>query len=324
MSDVPEFAARMRERFPEGLTGVFALGGTRTTYILEKSRDASDPGRIDTMSSYADYGFDLMESFITSFLELGGQNIIFTPLSYQLFTTERGTEYARTMADLTTRLLDGPWLEFCQRMNIDQYFVGIDTLLNVPDQKFTYELALKLEQFNQDWSYQEGRHKLIWEIASIPLFSFWRAHEVMGAEAQAALEAELDHCHDLQVMHDRLYRYYSDAVYGTYVPMPHFYLGSNRNGDLKLRSLLPLALLCGGPFRLYYTPYPSLFTSRETMQVLLEDLAFGKPLSSKKLDYGGQMTSELMQAEYQRVQELSADPQSTLGLVRQAGSQAQE
>ncbi len=324
MSDISTFAERIRQRYPEGLTGVFALGGTRTTYILEKSRDASDPGRIETMESYADYGFDLMYDFITSFFELGGQNIIFTPLSYQLFTTERGTEYARTMADLCTRLLEGPWIDFCQRMNIDQYFVGIDTLLNVPAQNFTYELARRFEQFNQQWVYQEGRRKLIWEIASIPLFSFWRAHEVMGEEAQAALQAELDDCHDLQTMHDLLYRYYSDAVYGTHVPMPHFYLGSNRNGDLKLRSLLPIALLCGGPFRQYYTPYPSLFTTRETMQVLLEDLAFGKPLSSKKLDYGGQVTPELMQAEYLRVQELRADPASTLGLVRQISPQVRE
>ena len=322
MSEDSAFADRIRQRYPEGLTGLFPLGGTRTTYILEKSRNDPDPGRIETMESYADYGFDLMYDFITSFLELGGQNIIFTPLSYQLFTTERGTEYARTMADLTSRLLEGPWLDFCQRMNIDQYFVGIDTLLNVPDQDFTYDLARKLDQFNRDWSYQAGRRKLIWEIASIPLFSFWRAPEVMGEEAAAKLKAALDDCHDLQTMHDVLYKYYSTAVYGTDVPMPHFYLGSNRNGDLKLRSLLPIALLCGGPFRLFYTPYPSLFTTRETMKVILEDLAFGKPLSSKKLDYGGQVTSELMQSEYQRVQELSADPYSTLGLVRQTNPQA--
>jgi hypothetical protein len=98
--------------------------------------------------------------------------------------------------------------------------------------------------------------------------------------------------------------------------MPHFYLGSNRNGEMKLHAMLPIALLCGGDFRVFYTPYPTLFMTRETWQVMLEDLAFGKAKRSKKLDYSGQWTPEQAEAEYQRIQALRADPQSTLGLIR--------
>src|SRR5690606_14988848 len=150
------------------------------------------------------------------------------------------------------------------------------------------------------------------------LYSIWSAHQVMGEEARAHLETELAAITDLQAMHDILYRYYSHAVYGTDIPYPHFYLGSNRNGDLKLRSLLPIALLCGGSFRLYFTPYPSLFTTRKTLQEILEDLAFGKTITSSKFtNYSGQFTSKLAESEYQRILELAADPRSTLGLIRQ-------
>jgi hypothetical protein len=47
----PSFADRIRVRYPEGLTGVFAIGGTRTTYVLEQNRQTSDPGRIDNFAT---------------------------------------------------------------------------------------------------------------------------------------------------------------------------------------------------------------------------------------------------------------------------------
>jgi hypothetical protein len=121
-------------------------------------------------------------------------------------------------------------------------------------------------------------------------------------------------------MSDLLYRYYARAVYGTDVPSPHFYLGANRNGDLKLRSFLPIALLCGGKFRMYFTPYPSLSMKRENFEAILEDVASSKRVHSTTMDYSGQLPSELLEAEYQRIMELRADPASTLGLVRKLSS----
>jgi hypothetical protein len=75
---------------------------------------------------------------------------------------------------------------------------------------------------------------------------------------------------------------------------------------------------------MFFTPYPALFTTRETLQAILEDLAFGKPLSSNKIDYSGRFTPELAEQEYQRVMELAADPRSTLGLIRQVGNHEDE
>lgn len=321
MTEAQTFAERIRERFPEGLTGVFAVGATRTAYILTANREQSDPGRIESLEKYADYSLNQLREILQTFLEFGGQNIIVPILSYQSFANERGREYAEATATLTLELMNSKWIEFYNSYEIDPYFTGIDTLLNLPEYTFAHELGMKCHHFNELWKYQEGRRKVIWEIAPIPLFSFWRACEVMSAEAQAELEVALEKCTDLQAIHDLTYKYYARAVYGTDLPYPHFYIGSNRNGDLKLRSMLPIALLCGGPFRLYYTPYPSFFVTKETLKAILEDLAFGKPLRSKKIDYSGQLTSELLEAEYSRVLELSADPNSTVGLVRNVGDE---
>ncbi|MEP7293719.1 MAG: hypothetical protein ABI835_18165, partial [Chloroflexota bacterium] len=285
MTEAVTFAERIRERYPEGLTGVFAVGGTRMSYILTRNRQKTDPGQIDEMGNYADYGLSFLRELIAAFLGFGGQNVVVPVLSYQLFTNERGPEYAETTAKLTLELMNDQWIEFYRDQEIDPYFTGIDTLLQLPDQVFTYNLGVKCREFNENWVYKQGRRKLIWEIAPIPLFSFWRAHEVMGDSEQTELAAKIEAAGDLQTVHDLMYKYYSRAVYGTDLPVPHFYLGTNRNGDLKLRALLPIALLCGGPFRLYYTPYPSLFLKRETLQAILEDLAFGKRLRSTKIDY---------------------------------------
>ncbi len=252
---------------------------------------------------------------MSMFFEQGGQNLIIPLLAYQRYSGA-WHEYSQIMSKLVLRLIDPESIDYYQKWDIDPYFVGIDTLLRLPQDNAGYQLAVELTNFQQQWKYQPGRHKVIWEVAPIPLYSIWQAHRVMGEHAQAELEANLKQCQDMTVMHDLLYKYYARAVYGTDLPVPHFYLGSNRNGDLKLRALLPIALLCGDPFRLYFTPYPSLFTTRDTLKTILEDLAFGEPLRSTKPDYGGQITSELLEAEYQRVQELSADPYSTVGLTR--------
>lgn len=319
MTETSAFATRIREHFPEGLTGVFALGGTRMTYLLANHDQNHNPGQID-MEEYADYTLDLLQDLLCAFMELGGQNVIIPMLSYQLFNNSRGPEYAKVATELCYKLMSPKWIDFYRNFDIDPYFTGIDTLLHFPDSGLAYELGVRCREFNAQWQYKTGHRKLIWEVAPIPLFSFLRAPEVMGSSAYAELEARLAQCSDMQEMHDILYDFYARAVYGTELPVPHFYLGTNRNGDLKLRALLPISLLCGDPFRLYYTPYPSLFTTRETLQAILEDLAFGKPLRSTKTDYSGQVTPELLETEYERVQMLRNDPLSTLGLIRSVNS----
>ncbi|MBI5666386.1 MAG: hypothetical protein HZC41_00140 [Chloroflexi bacterium] len=314
------FAERIRARYPEGLTGVFAIGGTRTTYLLERNRHQPNPGQIRDFYDYADYMLTRYLEFISLFMELGGQNMVITALSHHRFY-HQGNQYAEFIARSTLDLMNDRSVAYYQANGIDPYFVGIDTLLHLPPEHSAHQLGAKLRDFQQAWPYREGRRKVIWEIAAIPLFSFWKAPEVMEAEQQRQLEAALAGNTDLEDVYQTLYRYYARAVYGTDLPMPHFYLGSNRKGSLHLRSLFPIALLCGGPFRLFYTPYPSLFTPKETLRAMLEDMAFGKPVVQLKgSDYSGEYTTELANAEYEYYMSLSADPRSTVGLIRGAAT----
>lgn len=318
MTESENFAERIRERFPEGLTGIFAVGGTRTGFILENNRKNDDAGAITDFSKYAHDAHELYFRLIKDFLELGGHNVIVPVLAYQLFFS-RGEDYARMVSELCLRLTNERSVEFYRQHSISPYFVGIDTLLQLPEDHFAYALGVGLANFQSQWDYREENRKVIWEIASIPLFSLWRADQVLGVEAREAFEAKLESAQDLQEIHDITYMYYSRAVYGVDVPIPHFYVGTSKNGDLKLRSLLPIALLCGDPFRMFYVPYPSLFMTKTTLKTIIDDVAFGATVSSKKRDYSGQVTSEMLEAEYQRVIALSGDPNSTVGLTRQMG-----
>jgi hypothetical protein len=319
MTEALSLADRMRERYPEGLTGILAVGGTRTSYILEHHRNSQHPGAIESFGEYADYSINQLLNLISIFFELGGQNVVVPLFSYQGFY-ERGDEYGRLSAQICLSMIDPRKIDFYHAQQADPYFVGIDTLLHLPEDRYEHQLGRQFAEFQKAWQYKEGRRKIIWEVAPIPLYSIWNAQRVMGEAVQAEFEAALAAATDLTEMHDLLYRYYARAVYGTDLPVPHFYLGSNRNGDLKLRSLLPIALLCGGPFRMFFTPYPSLFMTKATLQAILEDLAFGKAMRSRKLDYSGQLPTGVVEVEYQRVLELSATPDTTLGLFRQITS----
>lgn len=321
MSD-ESFAARIRERYPEGLTGVFAVGGTRTTYLLEQNRDSGDPGRIQDFSAQGSYLIKRYWQLINTYFELGGQNAIVTMFSFRGFYN-RGAEYAELVTQEMLRLIDDRSVTFYLDNQIDPYFVGVDTLLHLPPETLPYRVGRQLAAFQQSWTYQPGRRKVLWEMASIPLYSFWKAYQAMNEDESAAFEAELESLTNLEDVNRLLYRRFSRAAYGTDIPMPHFYLGTNKSGDLKWRSPMPLALTSGDYMRMFYTPYPTLFITRETLQAILNDLAFKDRFYSAKTDYSGQYTPDLIQAEYERVIELSANPETTVGLSRRVAPQRQ-
>jgi hypothetical protein len=145
--------------------------------------------------------------------------------------------------------------------------------------------------------------------------------QTMTPEARAALDARLAQVTKLDDMHTMLYQHFAREIYGVDMPMPHFYLGTNKSGDLKWRSPMPIFLSGGEYMRMFYTPYPTLFITPETMQAILEDLAFGKRLYSVKTDYKGRYTSELAQQEYERIEMLSRDPETTIGFSRKVAAQ---
>lgn len=314
-----DFAERIRARYPEGLTGVISVGGTRTTYILEQAQHNTDPGQIKDVSNYAENMQLRYLDLVKMFFNLGGQNIIMPVLSYQSFY-ERGEEYAKRYTQFAQWLVRERFQDFYHQHDVDPYFIGIDTLLHLPKTEIGHELGHVLKEFQDQWVYQEGRKKLLWEIAPIPLFSFWNVKTTLPLEEQTELEEALSQATDMNVMHDLLYRYYAKSAFGTELPVPHFYIASNRNGDLKLRSPLPLSLICGGSFRMFFTPYPSLFMTQDVLQAILQDLAFGREDSASvrsfKTDYSGQFTDEMIQAERQRIEMLRHDPEAIIGMSR--------
>lgn len=308
------FAARIRERYPEGLTGVVSIGGTRTSYILEKNRHQQNPGNLGDFSPYTEFLLKEYLNFVGMFLDHGGQNLIMPVLSYQSFS-ERGAEYTELVARSGSDLTNDVAQSFYRDRAVDPYFAGIDTLLALPLEHPGHRLGVALDTFQKNWSYQTGRPKVIWEVAPIPLFSVWKIFQSMDAPTRDRLDASLGNAASMETMHDLLYPLISKSLYGVEIPEPHFYLGSNRNGDLKLRSMLPIALLCGSPFRLFYTPYPSLFMKPEPFRALLEDLAFGQQgMRSSQKDYSDRYTSEMAEAAYQHFLNLSADPTTIIGL----------
>lgn len=318
-TDTALFAQRIRERFPEGLTAMVAIGGTRTTFILEQNRHSDNPGRITDFWAYKDYLFRRYFEFVELFLRLGGSNIIITALGYQSFY-ERGEQYARYISESTRALTEDAAQRFYREHEIDPYFIGIDTLLHLPADHHAHALGRQLADFQRAWPSAEGRRRLIWEIASIPMYSVRQADQTLGADAAAQLDADLQAAPTLQAVHDLLYQHYARAAYGTTIPLPHFYLGSNRNGDIKLRAVLPAALLCGSPCRFFYTPYPTLFISEDSFRAVIEDVAFGKQkLRSNQVDYDAKYTPELAEAEYQQFVALSQDPDAIIGFTRAVG-----
>jgi hypothetical protein len=316
-ANVQEFAARVRARYPEGLTCVLSLGGTRTTYILSQQRGAPDPGRIESFSAYAAHLVERYRSIMGYFFDLGGQNIIITPLSIHNFS-QRGEEYRDQAAKSVDLLFSGAFIDFYERYEVDPYFTGIDALLHMRSVPALHQLGERLAAFQRGWQYREGRRRIVWEIGAVPLFSLMRLNASMSEQDRARIETELASVENMEQIYNTLYRYYARALYGTDIPQPHFYVGSGRNGDLKLRIQTPLALDNGGRMRLFYTPYPNTFLTLEGMRTIIENLEAETVLGSGayEYDYSGKLTPELVEAEYQRVEALRADPSAILGLRR--------
>lgn len=309
------FANNVRKRFPEGLTGLFAIGGTRTTYILEKNRHATDPGQINDFEDYGETLLNKYLDFSRMYVELGGQNLIISVFSFIGFYN-RGGQYAEFATRELGRLTNEVSSSFYRQNRMDPYFVGIDTMLRLPQDSSAHRMARHLAEFQKDWSYDTNHHKLIWEIAAIPNLSLWSAFQRMTEDERHKITEELESYDNLLDVQRSLYHHFSKAVFGFEIPMPHFYLGTNKGGDLKLRSPLGIGLTAGEYLRLYYTPYPSLFITRETLKAIIEDLAFNERFHSTNTDYKGQYTPELAQKEYDRIMALCANPNSVLGFTR--------
>src|SRR5579859_4788322 len=149
------FADRIHERFPQGLTGVFAIGGTRTTYILNQNRHADNPGQIGDFAAHGEYLQSLYCELMKMFFDLGGQNMVITASSFRGFH-ERGSEYTRLVTKEMLRLIDSAFQCCYVENDLDPYFVGIDTLLHLPESSAEHQMAVQLADFQRSWKYQPG------------------------------------------------------------------------------------------------------------------------------------------------------------------------
>lgn len=316
MVDVADFADRIRARYPEGLTGLFAIGGTRTQFILENNRSNSNPGTIANPEEYASTLLKGYFDFCEMFFDLGGQNMVITALGFESFF-QRGDTYARFIALSTLNLISKEAENYYHALEADPYFIGIDTLLLLPASHPAYELGSSLAQFMRQWDYNNSRRKIFWEIASIPLLTLWRAQEEEPFRNNGPAFPPVEQPADLVHVQRAFHEFFTRFAFGSLLPRPHFYLGTNRNGDLKLRTVLPASFIGGSDCRLYFTPYPSLMMTKDGMQAMLEDLAFNEQkLRSRQMDYKDRYTPELAEAEYQRFQRLAHDPSAIVGLSR--------
>jgi hypothetical protein len=278
-----------------------------------------DPGRIEDFAEHGKYLQTRYMDFMRMFFDLGGRTMIITASSFRGFT-ERGAEYAQLVNQEMLRLINDDFQTFYREHNIDPYFIGIDTFLHLPEDSPAHQMALELQRFQKNWSYDSQRVRVIWEIASIPLYTLWQLFQAMTPEARSQLDTKLSQITKMDDMHSVLYQHFAREIYGVDVPMAHFYLGTNKSGDLKWRSPMPIFLSGGEYMRLFYTPYPSLFITKDTMHAILDDLAFGKRLYSVKTDYTGRYGSDLAQQEYERIEQLSRDPETTLGFSRKVAT----
>lgn len=313
--DDKTFAKRIHERFPEGLTGLFAIGGTRTSYILENNRYNDEPGKITDFSHYSQFSLKQYMDIIEAFVTLGGQNMVISALSFRSFF-ERGPEYADLVTPELGQLIGEELVSFYRSNHIDPYFVGLDTLLRFSPMTATHQMAKQLIEFQNHWIYQDQNHKLVWEIASIPLYTFWRFFEESSEAERAELRGEIESSDGLEQLQSRLYHHFCKHALGFNLPVPHFYVGTCKSGDLKIRSPLMISLTAGEYLRMYYTPYPSLFMKKDTLKAIIEDLALNERFHSTNTDYKGQYTPKLAQKEYDRILTLSANPNSVLGFTR--------
>jgi hypothetical protein len=308
-----DFVEQIQERFPEGLTGCIVVGGTRTAYILTHQRHLENPGKI---RDFVDYSRVMAQEYIrlaTHFYALGGQNLIMNVFGRTGFML-RGAEYAAQSTRQLHILIQEPFLSFYHEHAVDPYFAGADVMLSQAPGSPVHQLGAALRDFQATWEYQPGRRKLIWEVGVVQQYSFWRAREVLPQETVRHLDDLLQKPSDLVTLDDALYEAFCLACYGTVIPSPHFYLGTNRKGTLKTRVVLPAAFARAQAMKQYFTPYPTSFMTERELQAIIEDVAFGSSQRhTQQYDYSDQYTPAEAQAEYQRFSHLRDDLRSIVG-----------
>lgn len=287
-----DLKGRIQAQFPEGLTGIFALGGTRTSYATQCQRDSNNPGAISDFDHYVEYGLSKSLEIIEWFFRCGGSYAILEILDIYRVTNNR-EGYRNAAIDAGYSLIDETRREYYQDHSIDPFFSGIDTLLYVPENHPAHQLARAYTQFQANWQYSDKHKKIIFEIAPIPLYTFVQT-----------VKPTIDKDDSLLGLAERLYKHYAQAAYGIYVPPPSFYVGQSRNGDMKSLAFLPMSLDTTGRMRMYFTQYPSFYLTYDAVQKILYDLVNTR-LRANSYDYRDEMTLEMANEMHERFSKMA-------------------
>lgn len=284
--------ARIREQYPEGLTAILAIGGTRTAYILLHGNDAR-PGEIPDLEAYMQWAMRKTCNHIVDFYTLGGVNAVVPIFSY-LTLGNRTDSYISQAIKMFSLLIDDTTQAFYAANNIDPYFGGIHELLASKEPELV-QAGEMLRDFTHTWEYKESHRKLVWGVLSVPLWTFRNADIINGDSAAQRLEMELEQTSNWHERQDLLYNYYCLALYGTTLPLPQFQIGDARNSDLKIRThFFSLDIL--DKLRLYYIPYPALFADSDEWQSDLEtaikDLLDDERTRTLNTDYRNLLTTK--------------------------------
>src|SRR5262245_23452870 len=141
MKDYSALKQRVAERYPEGLTGAFNPGGTRTSYILEYNRESENPGEISDFDFYASYAVNGTLHMVQMFFDMGGAHAIVPATSFQLLEGKRGPQYPELVARTSSMLYDDITQAYYLEHNIDPYFAGLDILLLRPPESPQHRMA---------------------------------------------------------------------------------------------------------------------------------------------------------------------------------------
>jgi hypothetical protein len=285
----------INEIFPD-LTAILVIGGTRTAYALHTGKP-----NIEDFPVFVDWNLREYQRIIRDYQALGGRHLIMPALSWQSFS-KRGEKYTQGVISAMRVLITEEMRNFYKELNFRVRFTGIDTLLYLPEDTPEHQLGAELERFNQSW--QTGENYLVWEVAPIPTFSI----------LQSGIPPEGE---SLEGLHNGLYRQLANCTYGLDMPIPHLYIGSARNGDLKLRAMLPFALAFGTETRFYFLPYPSIMMNRAALKTILHDLAAGiQDRATGQFDYEDVLNEEAIQQKRIEFESRMADTSQILGLAR--------
>lgn len=243
------------------MIAAIAIGETRTAYLIE--RNITD-GKIVDFQDYADYSILQYMRIIEDYILLGGEHLILSVYSWQLLV-EQGAKYAELSVNALNMLTSPTMKQFYIEHNIQPRFVGLE-ILQMNSNKVLREVADNFENHEKEYDYSPDKHQLIWEIATMPLLTYGQ-----NTTPQRITDdiANLDG--DIANLHDDLYNHYAKIAYKIDIPPPDIYIGSAENGDLKIRSMSPMAFSAEQATKFYFLKYPSILITKQHLKLIMDD-----------------------------------------------------